>query len=73
MSRYTYYQDDDNPFLIVRHDSERATFERFVSGKGWIEDREWVGIWTGEYPYFSAISEEDALKIVRELEERGRE
>ena len=65
-----YWQSDVNKNVIVRE--TESTFEQYYLGEGWKENRERFDIIAGVDPYYSVITEEEAMKIIEEIK-RGDE
>ncbi|HHY67317.1 MAG TPA: hypothetical protein GX517_09005 [Alicyclobacillus sp.] len=67
---YIYFQDDTWPWHIVRWDG-KGLMEEYRRGQGWVENRECFGILAGVDPYYTRITEEEALRIIQELEQKN--
>ena len=66
MAGYIYWQSDDYPNYLVRQN--KGLFEDYKKGRGWKENSERCDIVCGIDPYYTQISEEEAFKIIKDLE-----
>jgi|GEM_PF-3716099 len=63
MINYNYYLIDGN--IIVRN--LKGLYERYIKDKGWIEDRDMIGIMTGHIPFYKELTEKEVIARVANL------
>lgn len=64
--KITYWQSDSFPHYIVRDND--GIMEDYKKGRGWAENADRIDIICGVDPYYTQISEQQARKIIQELE-----
>lgn len=65
MNKYRYWQSDKYSRYVVRQLD--GCFEDYKKGIGWVENPERFDIISGDDIYYTEISEEEALDIIKEI------